>query len=138
MKKNPEILLGHIVESIEEIEKYKSHVTKETFVKMTMVQDAIIRRIEIIGEAVKKLPADFKKKYPSIQWAEIAGMRDVLIHDYFGVNMNVVWKTIQKDIPKLKLQIQDLIEEEAIQVVLRAQKEKPLRGDLDELAKKIK
>lgn len=110
MKKNPKILLGHILESIEEIEKYKYHVTKEKFSKMTMLQDAVIRRIEIIGEAVKKLPPDFKRKHPKIAWAEIAGMRDILIHDYFGVNINVVWKTIQEDIPFLKNQVIDLYE----------------------------
>lgn len=109
MKKNPKILLGHILESIEEIEKYKRHVTKEKFTKMTMIQDAIIRRIEIIGEAVKKLPSDFKRKYSKIAWAEIAGMRDILIHDYFGVNINIVWKTIQEDIPFLKNQIIELV-----------------------------
>lgn len=108
MKKDPKILLGHILESIGEIEKYKKHATKEKFSKMTMMQDAIIRRIEIIGEAIKKLPLDFRKKHSKIAWAEIAGMRDILIHDYFGVNINIVWKTIQKDIPALKNQILDL------------------------------
>lgn len=77
---------------------------------MKMLQDAIIRRIEIIGEAVKQLPPTFKKQYPEIAWKEIAGMRDILIHEYFGVNINVVWKTIQKDIPKLKEQIEELLE----------------------------
>lgn len=111
MKKDPKILLGHILESIGEIEKYKNHATKEKFSKMTMMQDAIMRRIEIIGEAVKKLPSDFKKKYPKIDWAEIAGMRDILIHDYFGVNINIIWKTIQEDIPLLKKQITELNDE---------------------------
>lgn len=110
MKKDPKILLGHILDSIEEIEKYKRHATKRKFSQMTMMQDAIIRRIEIIGEAVKKLPPDFKRKYPKIAWAEIAGMRDILIHDYFGVNINIVWKTIREDIPFLKNQITELID----------------------------
>lgn len=138
MKKDPEILLGHILESIVEIEKCRSYVTKEKFSKMTMVQDAVIRRIQIIGEAVKKLPTEFKRKYPKIAWAEIAGMRDVLIHDYFGVNINVVWKTIQEDIPKLRKQITKLVKQQAIDVLLQAQKEPCLSGDLDELMKKIK
>lgn len=108
MKKDPDILLEHIAESIGEIEKYKEHINKRKFIAMTMMQDAVIRRIEIIGEAVKQLPPDFKRKHPEIAWAEIAGMRDVLIHDYFGVNINIVWKTIQEDIPQLKKQIADL------------------------------
>lgn len=138
MKKDPDILLGHILESIVEIEKCKSYVTKEKFAKTTMVQDAVIRRIQIIGEAVKKLPLEFKRKYPKIAWAEIAGMRDVLIHDYFGVNINVVWKTIQEDIPKLKKRIAKLIKQQAIDVLLQAEKEPYLIGDLDELMKIIK
>lgn len=64
--------------------------------------------LESIEEAVKKLPSDFKKQNPKITWREIAGMRDVLIHDYFGVNINIIWKTIQEDIPRLKEEIVDL------------------------------
>ncbi|MFH1218481.1 MAG: DUF86 domain-containing protein, partial [Candidatus Peregrinibacteria bacterium] len=105
MKKEPKILLEHIIESIEAIEKYTKGRTKEKFSKAKMMQDAIVRRIEIIGEAVKNLPPTFRKKHPKIAWQEIAGMRDVLIHEYFGVNINVVWETIRKDIPKLKKQI---------------------------------
>ena len=62
------------------------------------------------GEAVKKLPLTFRKKYTKIEWSEIAGMRDILIHDYFGININVVWDTVKKDIPKLKKQINNLYE----------------------------
>ena len=68
--------------------------------------------MEVIGEAVKNLPASFKKKYPKIAWREIAGMRDILIHEYFGVNINVVWSTVKKDIPKFKKEIEELVERE--------------------------
>jgi uncharacterized protein with HEPN domain len=111
MKKNPKILIGHILDSIQDIEKYANHTTKEKFVGMKMMQDAIIRRIEIIGEAVKNLSLPFRKLYPHIEWKDMAGMRDMLIHEYFGVNINVVWKTIQKDIPKLKQQMEELYKE---------------------------
>lgn len=109
MKKDPKIFVAHILESIEEIEKYSNHATRESFSKMKMMQDAIIRRIEIIGEATKNLPVPFRKKYSDIPWREMAGMRDILIHDYFGVNVSIVWRTIKKDLPKLKAQIEELL-----------------------------
>jgi len=110
MKKDPKIFIGHIIESIEDIEKYTKGQTKEKFAKAKMMQDAVIRKIEIIGEAVKNLPSPFRKKYHKIEWGDIAGMRDILVHEYFGVNISVVWKTVQEDIPKLKKQITELYE----------------------------
>ena len=109
MKKDPKIFIEHILESIEDIEKYTKGQTKEKFSKAKMMQDAVMRKLEVIGEAVKNLPASFKKKYPKIAWREIAGMRDILIHEYFGVNINVVWSTVKKDIPKFKKEIEELV-----------------------------
>lgn len=63
---------------------------------------ATVRSLEIIGEATKKLPPDFRSKYPLVNWNEMAGMRDVLIHNYFGIDYDVVWNTIKNDIPELK------------------------------------
>ncbi len=111
MKKKPKIFIGHILDSIEDIEKYTHHTSKEKFIQMKMMQDAIIRRIEIIGEAVKNIPLTFRKDYPHIPWQDMAGMRDILIHEYFGININIVWKTVQKDIPKLKKEIEELYNE---------------------------
>jgi len=110
MKKDPKIFLRHIIESIEAIESHTNKITKEKFSENLTVQDAVIRRIEIIGEAVKNLPAEFKKNHPEIEWREIAGMRDKLIHEYFGISVNIVWTTVKKDIPKLKKQIRELLE----------------------------
>lgn len=70
----------------------------------------MIRRLEIIGEAVKNLPADFKKKKSSIPWQNIAGMRDFLIHEYFGVDLDLVWQTVKKDLPEFKKQILKLLD----------------------------
>lgn len=110
MKKDPKIFLSHILESIELIENHTKAISKEKFFKNITVQDAVVRRIEIIGEAVKNLPSDYKRKHPEVEWREITGMRDKLIHEYFGVNLNVVWRTIKKDIPQLKKQISKLLE----------------------------
>lgn len=109
MKKKPEIFLRHILESISAIETHIKRISKEKFFKNITAQDAVIRRIEIIGEAVKNLPSDYKRKCTEIEWNEIIGMRNKLIHEYFGIDLNTVWWTVKKDIPKLKKQISELL-----------------------------
>ncbi len=99
------------MESIEKIEEYTSNVDEEEFYENSFVQDAVLRRLEIIGEAVKNIPEDFRTKYPDIPWRQIAGMRDILIHAYFGVNLRRIWKVIKEDIPELKLKILKILEE---------------------------
>jgi len=81
------------------------------FVNDPVMMRAFVRSLEIIGEAVKQIPEDFRKRYPSIPWKEISGMRDKLIHEYFGVNYKIVWKTVVEEIPKLKSQIERILEE---------------------------
>lgn len=110
MKKDPKILLFDILDSIEKIEKYAKNVSENDFFDNIQVQDAVVRRIEIIGEAVKGLPISFRNKHTDIPWKKIAGTRDVLIHDYSGIDVDLVWKIIKNDIPKLKKQIKELLE----------------------------
>lgn len=82
----------------------------ESFLQDDKTQYAVIRAIEILGEASKKIPAEIKKQAKDIPWRDISGMRDVLIHDYFGVNAEVVWKTAKEDLPSLKTKLENLIE----------------------------
>jgi len=74
-----------------------------------MIQDAVIRAFEVLGEATKKIPDTFRKRHPNIPWNKMAGMRDKLIHDYWGINIERVWDTAIRDVPPLKNIIQDLV-----------------------------
>ncbi|MBI4235372.1 DUF86 domain-containing protein [Candidatus Peregrinibacteria bacterium] len=102
MKKGPEIFLQYIFESIEIIESYTAHLTKSEFLSNLQAQDSVIRRLEIIGEASKGLPASLKKAHPEIPWKQVAGLRDILIHEYFGVDLQILWPIVKKDLPALK------------------------------------
>lgn len=115
MKKNDSVYLRHILNSIERIENYTEGMEKDDFLSSNLVQDGTIRQIEIIGEATKNLSKNIREKYSQISWSDIAGMRDRLIHHYFGVNLNAVWDTVKIDLPILKdeiLVILDVLETE--------------------------
>ena len=112
MKRNPKIFLEHILASVELIENYSKNITHEDFAKNLAIQDAIMRRLEIIGEAVKNLSASFKAKYPAVSWKQVAGMRNILIHEYFGVDVKLVWSTVKIDMPVFKKQILEILKKE--------------------------
>ncbi|HAP34891.1 MAG TPA: DUF86 domain-containing protein [Bacteroidetes bacterium] len=97
-------------ESATKVEKFVNGISFQEFSKDDKTQYAVIRALEIIGEASKKIPKSLKKHYPAIQWKEIAGMRDILIHDYFGVDLKVVWKTATIDITPLKKELKPIVE----------------------------
>jgi len=100
--------IDHILECIHKINEFSNGLSLKDFKTNELVQDAIIRNIEIIGEASKKISKDTKQTYYKIPWKEIAGMRDKLIHDYLGVDVVVVWKTIKEDIPTLEKLISEI------------------------------
>ena len=105
MKKDPKIFLNHILESIGEIEKNLTNLNEVEFYRNVTVQDAIIRRLEIIGEATKNLPKSFKDKHSEVEWRKVAGLRDIIVHEYFGLSLKLIWRITQKDIPELKRKI---------------------------------
>ena len=111
MKKEGITFIEHILECIKLIEEYLKDKSREDFLTSVQLQDSVIRRIEIIGEAVKNIPNDVKDKYPDIPWKKIAGMRDILIHEYFGIDLELTWEVIIKDIPHLKKKMLEIREE---------------------------
>ncbi|MEK6830737.1 MAG: DUF86 domain-containing protein [Nanoarchaeota archaeon] len=119
MKKDPLVFVKHISDEIEKVERFSKDLTKDQLKKNELKQYAIIRAIEIIGEAVNNIPKEVKRKYSEVSWIDISGMRNKLIHHYFGINLNIVWKTIKEDIPDLKQKIlkikNDLEEKEKLE-----------------------
>lgn len=111
-KRDIRLYLNDIEESISAIEDYTRTLTENQFCSNRQVQDAVIRRLEIIGEAVKNIGENFRSKYPSITWKKIAGMRDIVAHEYFGVKLNRIWKVIVEDLPDLKQKLRLIIEKE--------------------------
>ena len=103
--------LQHIAEAIRNIESFSENLTKEKFLKNSLRQSAIVRQLEIIGEAAKNVSENTRKKHPQVVWKDIAGTRDKIIHHYFGVNLNIIWDIIKKDLPDLKKKIEAMLKE---------------------------
>ena len=110
MKRNLKLFLNDISKNIELIDNSVKNISKKDFNSNGILVDATIRRLEIIGEAVKNLPKDFRNRYSHIEWSDIAGFRDVVIHSYFAVDLDKVWNVIKDDLPKLKKDIESISE----------------------------
>ncbi len=95
-RKSPSVWLADIVKSIGLIEEYTAGISQEDFFSSPEKQDAVFRRLEIIGEAVQKLPDEFRAKHPDVPWHKAAGMRNVLIHEYFDVDEDIAWDTLKE------------------------------------------
>ena len=111
MTKEDLVYLQDIIEAINSIESFSKHMTLRKLEKDDLRQSAIIRKLEIIGEAVKRMSPSLREKHPQIEWRKIAGARDILIHAYSGVKLSRVWEIIKKDLSPLKKEILQIITE---------------------------
>jgi uncharacterized protein with HEPN domain len=103
--------LEHIAEEIKYLIHNSQALAYETFVYNETLKRSFVRALEVIGEATKNLPPEFRKKYPEVQWKELAGLRDILIHQYFGIDYRSVWDVVKNKVPKLQEYIESILKE---------------------------
>ena len=108
--KTDQVYLRHILDALEKIESYAS-VGRDEFMAQTHWQDAVIRQLEIIGEATKRLSRELRQRHRDVPWRRIAGLRDVLIHDYMGVDLPAVWEITQRDLPVLSKRLREILKQ---------------------------
>jgi uncharacterized protein with HEPN domain len=109
MPRDYKVYADDILEAIGKIKRYTSGVDREAFPQDEKTFDAVIRNLEVIGEAIKKMPEEVRAKHPSVEWKKIAGLRDIVIHEYFGIDVDIVWDIVQHKLPPLETQIRQII-----------------------------
>ncbi|GIW47697.1 MAG: DUF86 domain-containing protein [Deltaproteobacteria bacterium] len=112
MRRGDREFLMDILEACRRIKNYTKGLSYEVFLRSEEKQDAVIRNMEVIGEAVKHISYNLRNKYPEVDWKKVAGIRDKLIHFYFGISLEIVWTVIEKEIPKLEESVKRIMEKE--------------------------
>ena len=108
MQRSPKLYVEDILDAIQQIESYTKSVSLQVFSQDRMRYDAVLRNLEVIGEAVKKIPPELKKTHSSIEWPKIAGLRDIISHAYFGIDAGIIWDIIINKLPDLKEVIKEI------------------------------
>lgn len=111
MRRGLEILLGEILDAIALLRDYTEGLDFAAFAATVEKQDSVIRRLEIIGEAVKGVPDEVRARHPAVPWRDIAGARDILIHEYFRVDLEMAWDMVRKDLPLLEAEVRSILKE---------------------------
>ena len=101
-KRNPLVLLEDMMVAIQKIGRYTSQMDHDAFLQDELVIDGVARNLEIIGEAARQLPQEFRRVHAEIPWTQIAGLRNRIVHDYFGLDLEIIWEIIQHDLPELE------------------------------------
>ena len=107
-KRDPLVLLEDIILAIQKIRRYTSQMDHDAFLRDELVIDGVARNLEIIGEATRQVPEDFRRVYSQIPWTQIAGLRNRIVHDYFGLDLEIIWEIIQHDLPEFEKQVRAL------------------------------
>jgi uncharacterized protein with HEPN domain len=105
------VFLRHILDPVEKVSRYLVDVDEETFLGDTLIQDGVIRQIQIMGEAVRRVSPSLRNRYPSVPWHNIARMRSKLVHDYFGVDLLIIYDTAINDLPPLRTHVQAVLQD---------------------------
>ncbi|MBI2941318.1 MAG: DUF86 domain-containing protein [Chloroflexi bacterium] len=110
MRRDDTVYLRHILDAINQIQDYTSGISSEQFLQYRMLQDAVVRQLEIVGEAARNLSESFRQAHHELPWAEIISMRNRMIHAYFNVNLVIVWEVVQQEVPGLGRQVKRCLE----------------------------
>jgi len=104
-KRDPLVLIEDILLAIQKIRRYSSQMDHDAFMTNELVIDGVARNLEIIGEAARQLPEEYRRTHSQIPWMQIAGLRNRIVHDYFGLDLEIIWEIVQHDLPELEKQV---------------------------------
>lgn len=107
-KRDPDLLVQDMLDSLRKIEFYTAGMDHSAFLGDAKTIDAVVRNLEVLGEAARQVPDDFASRHPDVPWRKVAGLRNRIVHDYFGLDLEIIWQIVRHDLPPLKARLEDL------------------------------